>query len=358
MSTGSDQAARRTEGGPRGQDRPDHRHHRPGRLVPGRAAARARATRCTAWCAARRPSTPSGIDHIYQDPHEPNRRLFLHYGDLTDGVALVNLLRDMQPRRGLQPGRAVARPGLVRRAGVHRRRHRASARCGCWRRSGPAASTPGSTRRPPRRCSARRRRRRTSARPFHPRSPYGCAKVYALLGDGQLPRGVRPVRGQRHPVQPRVPAPRRDLRDPQDHPRGRPDPGRPPGQALPGQPRRGPRLGLRAGVRRGHVADAPARRAGRLRGRHRRGRPPCGSSWQTAFAARRPGLGASTSSYDQKYERPTEVDALIGDAGKAETLLGWKPTGLWPELAGIMVDADIARWRPTSWPGATVRIDR
>jgi len=37
------------------------------------------------------------IDHIYEDPHSPNTRLFLHYGDLTDGVGLTNLVRDIQP---------------------------------------------------------------------------------------------------------------------------------------------------------------------------------------------------------------------------------------------------------------------
>jgi GDPmannose 4,6-dehydratase len=46
--------------------------------------------------------------------------------------------------------------------------------------------------------------------------------------------------------------------------------------------------------------------------------------------------------YDQRYERPTEVDALIGDASHAEKVLGWKPKVLTPELAAIMVDADIA----------------
>jgi GDPmannose 4,6-dehydratase len=45
--------------------------------------------------------------------------------------------------------------------------------------------------------------------------------------------------------------------------------------------------------------------------------------------------------FDERYLRPTEVDALIGDPGKAENLLGWKPTILTPRLAQIMVDADI-----------------
>ena len=47
----------------------------------------------------RRASTfnTSRIDHIYQDPHDPNPQLNLHYGDLTDGVGLTNLVRDIQP---------------------------------------------------------------------------------------------------------------------------------------------------------------------------------------------------------------------------------------------------------------------
>jgi GDPmannose 4,6-dehydratase len=39
----------------------------------------------------------SRIDHIYQDPHDPNPKLTLHYGDLTDGVGLTNLIREIQP---------------------------------------------------------------------------------------------------------------------------------------------------------------------------------------------------------------------------------------------------------------------
>ncbi len=46
--------------------------------------------------------------------------------------------------------------------------------------------------------------------------------------------------------------------------------------------------------------------------------------------------------FDERYLRPTEVDSLIGDASRAESLLGWKATVDSPELARIMVDADIA----------------
>ncbi len=37
------------------------------------------------------------IDHIYKDPHEKDAKLFLHYGDLTDGQNLTNLVLDVQP---------------------------------------------------------------------------------------------------------------------------------------------------------------------------------------------------------------------------------------------------------------------
>jgi GDPmannose 4,6-dehydratase len=47
--------------------------------------------------------------------------------------------------------------------------------------------------------------------------------------------------------------------------------------------------------------------------------------------------------FDPKFLRPTEVDELIGDPSKAKDRLGWIPQVLPPELARIMVDADVAR---------------
>jgi GDPmannose 4,6-dehydratase len=46
--------------------------------------------------------------------------------------------------------------------------------------------------------------------------------------------------------------------------------------------------------------------------------------------------------FDERYLRPTEVDALIGDPSKAKDVLGWVPKVLTPRLAEIMVDSDIA----------------
>ncbi len=37
------------------------------------------------------------IDHLYQDPHDPDRRLFLHYGDLTDSTNLIRIVQEAQP---------------------------------------------------------------------------------------------------------------------------------------------------------------------------------------------------------------------------------------------------------------------
>jgi GDPmannose 4,6-dehydratase len=46
--------------------------------------------------------------------------------------------------------------------------------------------------------------------------------------------------------------------------------------------------------------------------------------------------------YDARYERPAEVDLLIGDAAKAKKQLNWEPKVRFPELVKIMVDADMA----------------
>jgi GDPmannose 4,6-dehydratase len=51
---------------------------------------------------------------------------------------------------------------------------------------------------------------------------------------------------------------------------------------------------------------------------------------------------------DKRYERPTEVDALIGDPSKAEKVLGWKAKTHWKDLAKLMVDADLERAKSKS----------
>jgi GDPmannose 4,6-dehydratase len=46
---------------------------------------------------------------------------------------------------------------------------------------------------------------------------------------------------------------------------------------------------------------------------------------------------------DSKYRRPTEVEALIGDASKAKLELGWQAQTYWKGLAKLMVDHDISQ---------------
>ena len=93
-------------------------------------------------------------------------------------------------------------------------------------------------------------RRRQGVRPLH---------------DDELPRGLRHPREQRDPLQPRGPQARPRVRDPQGHQRGRADQARAAGEHHARQPRLVARLGLRGRLRRGHVDDAPAGHARRLR---------------------------------------------------------------------------------------------
>jgi GDPmannose 4,6-dehydratase len=60
---------------------------------------------------------------------------------------------------------------------------------------------------------------------------------------------------------------------------------------------------------------------------------------------------------DARYERPSEVDALIGDPTKAEKQLGWKAKTGWHELAELMVDGDRALLED-QLSGKLVRVDR
>jgi GDPmannose 4,6-dehydratase len=53
---------------------------------------------------------------------------------------------------------------------------------------------------------------------------------------------------------------------------------------------------------------------------------------------------------DEKFFRPAEVDVLVGDAGKARDILGWKPEVSFKQLAELMVDADLelVQWQKMS----------
>jgi len=119
------------------------------------------------------------IDHLYQDPHEEGTRLRLVYGDLNDSSSLNTILRQIQPAEiynlGAQshvrvsfdvPEYTAEVTGVgtvrileaIREAGIRPKFYQASSS----ELFGKALETP-----------------QTETTPFHPRSPYGCAKAYA-----------------------------------------------------------------------------------------------------------------------------------------------------------------------------------
>ncbi|NJP99663.1 GDP-mannose 4,6-dehydratase [Streptomyces zingiberis] len=294
------------------------------------------------------------LDHIYQGPQEPGRTLVLHHADLSDGVALVNLLRDLCPDEvynlgaqshvrvsfdaPLYTGDVTGMGSLrlleaIRASGVETRIYQASS-------SEMFGSTP-----PP----------QNERTPFHPRSPYGCAKVFGYWAtvnyreaydlfavNGILFNHESPRRGETFVTRKITRAVARIKAGLQDR----------------------LYLGNLDAVRDWGYApeyvDAMWRmlqcdepddyvvatgQAATVR-----------QFVETAFAA----VDLDWNEYirfDPKYERPAEVDALIGDAAKAESLLGWTPQVRWPELARIMVEADCARL-DAELAGTAVRIDR
>lgn len=278
------------------------------------------------------------IDHIFQDPHEPNPSLFLHYGDLIDGVGLTNLIRDISPDEVYNLGAqshvqvsfmmpqytgqvdAVGVIGLleaIRSAGIDTRFYQAST-------SELFGSTP-----PP----------QDEESTFRPQSPYAAAKLMAYwctvnyrqgygihASNGILFNHESPRRGETFvtrkitkAVAEIVAGSKKKLF------LGNLDAVRDWGYAKEYVESMWLMLqrdepsdfvvatGVGATVR--DFADAAFSHAG--------------LNWQDHVVV------------DEKYIRPTEVDALVGNPLKAEAELGWKAKIHWKQLAELMVDADI-----------------
>ena len=288
----------------------------------------------------RRASTfnTSRIDHIYQDPHEPDARLFLHYGDLSNSEQLANLIYNVQPDEiyhlGAQSHVRVSFDmpeytgdvtGLgttrileaIRRSGIKTKFYQASS-------SEMFGDSP-----PP----------QNENTPFRPRSPYACAKVYAywmtrIYREGY---GLFACNGILFNHE---------------------------------SPRRGETFVTRKITR--AIANILAGKQkklylGNLKAKRDWGYAPeyVEAMW-LMLQQDEPddyvvGTGEAHSvqefveeafSYvdldwreyveiDPRYFRPTEVEFLLADASKARKKLGWEPKITFRELVRIMVDADM-----------------
>ncbi|MBY6678748.1 GDP-mannose 4,6-dehydratase [Rhodococcus sp. BP-332] len=289
----------------------------------------------------RRSSTfnTSRIEHLYVDPHNPDAKLFLHYGDLSDGARLITLMSQIDPDEvynlGAQshvrvsfdePEHTGDTTGIgsirlleaVRLAGVKCRFYQASS-------SEMFGASP-----PP----------QDENTLFYPRSPYGAAKVYSywvtrnyreayglFAVNGILFNHESPRRGETFVTRKITRAVARiKAGTEKDLYMGNLDAIRDWGYAPE----------YVEGMWRMLQADEPQDFVLATGGNY-----SVRDFLTTAFE--HAGLDWEKHvKFDERYLRPTEVDALVGDASKAESVLGWKPSVHTPDLAKIMVDADIA----------------
>ena len=278
------------------------------------------------------------IDHLYQDPHESGTRLFTHYGDLGDAVALTKLLYELQPEEIYNLGAQshvrvsfdipeytfdITAAGTLRlldamrESGVEARFYQASS-------SEMFGAAP-----PP----------QSEATPFHPRSPYGVAKVAAYWAtvnyreaydvfavNGILFNHESPRRGETFVTRKITRAVARIAAGLQDKLYlGNLDAQRDWGYA----PDYVEAMWLML------QADEPEDFAIATGETH-----SVREAVEIAFA--RQGLDPDDHvEIDPRYYRPAEVDVLLGDASKAREKLGWEAKVKFKELVELMVDADV-----------------
>jgi GDPmannose 4,6-dehydratase len=290
----------------------------------------------------RRSSTfnTSRIDHLYKDPHETGNRFHLHYGDITDGVGISNLVRDIEPHEiynlaaqshvkvsfempdftaQVDAVGTIRLLEAIRASKINTRFYQAST-------SELFGSTP-----PP----------QSETSVFAPQSPYAAAKLYSYwvvrnyrdayglhTTNGILFNHESPRRGETFVTRKITMAAARI------------------------------KLGLQSKLYLGNLdairdwgyapeyvesmwrmlqQDAPADYVVAT-GVGATVRDFC----EASFSA----IGLDFNDYvqtEERYTRPTEVDALIGDPTKTQSVLGWKAKTHWKELAEIMTLNDLER---------------
>ena len=291
----------------------------------------------------RRSSTfnTSRIDHLYQDPHASGARLFLHYGDLMDSVALVKLLYDLKPDEVYNLGaqshvrvsfdvpettgdidglgtlrilEAIRETGLIEKV----RFYQAS-----------SSEMYGKVQEVP----------QTETTPFWPRSPYGCAKVFAYwltvnyresyglhASNGILFNHESPRRGETFVTRKITRAATRiKLGLQKDLYLGNLDAKRDWGFAK-------DYVEMMWMMLQQETPDDYVVATGRT--------ITVREFAEMAFA--HAGIDFKKHvHFDPRYLRPAEVDLLLGDPTKAAKKLGWKPETSVETLAAMMVDHDL-----------------
>ncbi|MCF2146315.1 GDP-mannose 4,6-dehydratase [Desmonostoc muscorum LEGE 12446] len=290
------------------------------------------------------------IDHIYEDPHKQGVRLFLHYGDLTDGTTLRRILEEVEPTEiynlGAQshvrvsfdsPEYTVDAVGMgtlrlleairdyQRRTGIQVRFYQA----GSSEMYGLVQAVPQS-----------------ETTPFYPRSPYACAKVYAhwqtvnyresygmFASNGILFNHESPRRGETFVTRKITRAVARIVAGKQEKLyMGNLDAKRDWGYAK--DYVRAMWLILQQEQPDDYVVATGETHSVRefleLAFSH------VNLNWQDYV------------DFDERYLRPTEVDLLIGDPSKAKAKLGWQPSVTFPELVALMVETDLQALGHTS----------
>ncbi|WP_017662404.1 GDP-mannose 4,6-dehydratase [Baaleninema simplex] len=284
------------------------------------------------------------IDHIYVDPHSEDARLFLHYGDLTDGTTLRRLLEQVQPHEiynlGAQSHVRVSfdspeytvdtvAMGALRlleairdyqqRTGNEVRFYQA----GSSEMFGKVQEIP-----------------QKETTPFYPRSPYSCAKVYAhwqtvnyresynlFACNGILFNHESPRRGETFVTRKITRAVARIVGGMQKKLfLGNLDAKRDWGYAK--DYVRAMWLMLQQDEPDDYVIATNETHS--IREFLDLAFTYVGLDWQDFVE------------FDPRYLRPAEVDLLIGDATKAKKNLGWEPSVTFEELVQLMVDADMA----------------